>query len=177
MPKLTQKQWDKIKQRLDAGESANSISQDYGIHRSMITRRFTHSKVVKELANQIVEVETNLKAATREQQFDAIDLASEIMSINNNTLIGAKHGSITYRHLMTASSKLAAKINHDAVDEEALLMIAKLAETANKAGQGGFNLIAKAEKQRAQDKALVDMTEDDYKRLIKEADARLQAGA
>jgi hypothetical protein len=141
--KLTSKQWSKIKERLDAGESANSIAKDFKIHRSQITRRFSqHNKVVKELANQIVSVEQNLRAATKAQQIDALDLAGTLLSISNHVGHGARYGAMTFHRLAGIANQQAQLLDDDNPDAEDLLNIARLTDVGNKAAIPAFNLLA-----------------------------------
>lgn len=142
-PKLTEKQWSKIKERLDAGESANAIAKDFGIHRSQITRRFSqHNKVVKELANQIVSVEKSLRSATKAQQIDALDLASTLLSISEHVGHGARYGAMTFHRLAGIANMQAQKLDDDNPDPEELLNIARLTKVGNDAVAPALNLLA-----------------------------------
>ncbi len=149
--RFNEKQKKIIRERLKSGESAAEIARDYGVPRSTIWRGFCKDKQeVKALAQQIVATETQLNATTQQVRLEAIDLASEMLAMSNNVAIGAKHGSVTYQRLMSAGSVISERINAEDVDEEALVQIAKLSEVANKAADGAFKLMAKADKPGSQ---------------------------
>lgn len=143
MAKLTEKQWEKIKKRLDAGESANSIAKSFGIHRSLITRRFSqHNATVKTLANQIVETEVAFRSATRAQQIDAVDLATTLLSISEHVGSGARYGAMTFHRLAGIANQHAQLLDDREPDEEELIKIARLTKVGNDAAAPALNLLA-----------------------------------
>jgi len=141
--KLTQKQWDKIKSRLDAGDKAIDLAKEYGITRGAISNKFAkHQKIVREVANQIVSVEKTIQGLPIAIQIDAFHLANELMAISTHVSQGARYGAMTFHRLAGVANMHAQRLNDDAPDEESLLMIAKLTKTGNEAASPALNLLA-----------------------------------
>ena len=163
MANLTEKQWKKVKDRLDAGESANAIAKDLNIHRSTITRRFSqHNATVRTLANQIVETEVAFRSATRAQQIDAVEMADTLLSVTQHVGHGARYGAMTFHRLAGIANQKAQRLDDDDPSEEELLTIARLTKVGNDAAAPALNLMAankdrmkQAEDQKEAESALI----------------------
>jgi hypothetical protein len=134
MAKLTQKQWDKIKARLDAGDKAADLAREYGIGRSAITNKFgEQKKKAIELANQIVAVERNLSSVNKSVQIDAFTIAQNLLAISDNFAEGARLSSLTFRKLTTIAHTHAKNLKDDNEDPEALALVMSHQRSANEA--------------------------------------------
>jgi len=181
MAKLTQKQWDKIKEKLDAGEKATDLAKIYKVTPQAIYGRFAYKqKQVKELANQIVEshqlLDKTLKNFTPDIQLEAWDMASDLLHISKHVAGGAKYGAMTFYRLAGIANQHAQQLDDSKPDAESLARIAGLTKVANDAAAPALNLLAANRKWTERDKLnpeLQDMSEEDYMRAIEDADARL----
>jgi len=81
--------WDKIKAKIDSGQSIRSIAREFGLADTSIRTHFgLQVKKVKEVANQIVAAEIALSNLPENLQLQACRLADDLRSIskhNNST--------------------------------------------------------------------------------------------
>ena len=146
-PKLTEKQWSKIKDRLDSGEKAAALAREYGVTRSAIGQRFAgRKKAVNELANQIVSHHQSLQNAlqqfTPDIQVEAWDMAGDLLTISKHVGGGSKYGAMTFHRLSGIANLHAQKLSNDNPDPEQLMRIAQLTKVANDAAAPALNLLA-----------------------------------
>ncbi len=162
--KLSDRQWADVEKRLLAGEIPAALAKEYGVDRAAITRRFSQQlRNVKEVANQILQTSSALKALPVAQQVQAINLADELKAISGHLASSAKHGAM-------ASSKLNSMMHaevqrfQDGAQEsilkgesplttesiENLKGIGALSRLANSASEIGLNLL-KANKEAIDD--------------------------
>ena len=143
--KLTDFEWEKIGQRYYAGESARNIADADGrITEAAIRKRFGALRTkVKEVANQIVETERELKALPISSQIAAIDLAAKLRSVSEHLSSAANYGAMTAHRLSGIAHQQVSKID-DAdpmATKDTLGAIAALSKVANESAQIGINLL------------------------------------
>ena len=146
-PKLTEKQWEKIKKRLDAGEKAAALAREFGVTRSAIGQRFAgRKKAVNELANQIVShhqsLQNTLQQFTPDIQIEAWDMASDLLTISKHVGGGSKYGAMTFHRLAGIANLHAQKMDDENPDPEQLMRIAQLTKVGNDAAAPALNLLA-----------------------------------
>lgn len=166
-PKLTEKQWNKIKERLDAGEKAAALAREYGVTRAAITNKFSvRKKAVNELANQIVShhksLQNSLQQFTPDIQIEAWDVASDLITISKHVGAGSKFGAMTFHRLAGIANLHAQRLDDDNPDPEQLMRIAQLTKVGNEAAAPALNLLAankdrikQADDQREAEAALI----------------------
>lgn len=143
MAKLTSKQWDKIQQRLLAGEKITAIARDYKISHQAIRKKFGSLVTeIKSVANQLVEAETALKKLPEVAQVTARNLADDLMAISMHTASGAKYGAMTFHRLSGIANQKAQMLDDADPDEDELLRIARLTKVGNDAVAPALNLLA-----------------------------------
>lgn len=161
--KLTEVQWEKIGNRLLAGESAASLAREFQVSKSVISARFSKRlETVRNTAGLIVEADNALAKLNITEQHSAFNLANELMAISTHVSQGARYGAMTFHRLAGVANQHAQTLDDANPDEESLLTIAKLTKTANEAVSPALNLLsankAAVEKMgTVQEDALVDL--------------------
>ena len=126
-----------------AGEKAFHIAKDYPISRQAIDKRFGNlTKEIKAVANQIVDVEENLRKLPDVAQVAARNLADDLKLISAHVASGAKYGSMTFHRLAGIANQHAQQLDDVNPDPEALINIARLTKVANDAAAPALNLLA-----------------------------------
>jgi len=144
--KLTQKQWDAIKKRLDNKEKAADLAKEFGVTRQAISNRFRlQNKAIKSVANQIVEAETSIRSSLQKLppnlQIEAVNLANELMSISTHLASGAKYGAMTFHRLAGIANQHAQTLDDKEPDIKVLATIGALTKIANENATTGLNLL------------------------------------
>ncbi len=156
--KLTEKQWDDIRKRLLDGESARSISAEYGVSDTAIRKRLSSNvEQIKTVANQLVAAETNFQALPISSQIQARTLADRLKSISENLADAAHYGALTAHRLSGIAHGQVEKVD-DAEPEkstEALQRVAVLTKMANASAEIGINLL-RANKETVDDLNRID---------------------
>lgn len=149
--KLTDKQWEEVRQRHIDGESIRSLAEKFKVAESSVREKISgDAKKIKDVANQIVATESALKALPISAQISAHNLASQLRSISEHLAGAALFGSMTAHRLSGIANGQVEKID-DAEPEksaEALQRIAVLTKIANSSSEIGLNLL-KANKDAA----------------------------
>lgn len=146
-PKITEKQWIRIKERLDAGEKAAALAREYGVTRAAITNKFSvRKKAVNELANQIVShhksLQNSLQQFTPDIQIEAWDVASDLITISKHVGAGSRFGAMTFHRLAGIANLHAQKLDDENPNPEHVLRIAQLTKVGNDAAAPALNLLA-----------------------------------
>lgn len=144
--KLTDLQWEMIGKRLLAGESAASLSREFGVSKASISTRFSKRiETVKSVANQIVDTDVALSKLNVSEQIAARSLADELKAISMHLAGAARYGAATAHRLSGIAHAKVAEIDDAApLDDEsrqALGDIAVLTKMANGSAEIGLNLL------------------------------------
>jgi hypothetical protein len=141
---LTDKQWKEIERRLLAGEKGRRLAAEFGVSDTAIRKRFSlQTKLIKEVANQIVETEHAFKSLPISSQISARTLADELLAISTHLAGAAKYGAMTAHRLSGIANQQVDKIDESnpAGDPEVLQGIAALTKMANDSSVIGMNLL------------------------------------
>lgn len=150
--KLSENQWLEIERRVIAGETYRSLGKEFGVTESAIRQQVSaRAKLVKAVANQIVETERAFMALPVSSQIYARSLADELKAISSHLAGAAKYGAMTAHKLSHIANEKAEEIDPLTVDIESLGTIAALTRTANEAGKMGIELIKATKDTAAED--------------------------
>lgn len=169
--KLTDKQWESIGKRLLQGESAASLSREFGVSKAVISSRFSkRTETIKTVANQIVATESALELLNVSEQIAARSLADELKAVSAHLASAAKYGAATAHRLSgIAHGKVAEIDDSKPLDEEsleALKGIATLTRMANNAAEIPLNLL-RANKDMIDDLNKGEVAQDDIASIMK----------
>lgn len=145
--KLTEKQWQNIKDRLVKGESAAALAREYGVAPSTIRERFSDAVTkIKTVANQIVEVENNLKSLPISAQISALNLADDLRAISMHLAGAAKLGAATAHRLFGIAHEKVQFVDDatplESESIESLKGIAILTRMGNDSAKLGIDLLS-----------------------------------
>jgi methyl-accepting chemotaxis protein len=151
MANLTDRQWKRIKERLDRGDKPAGIAKHYNISASTIYIKFSDKrKELDAVVNQIVtsneEISKSLSKFPAEMQLKAWDMASELMFISKQIASGAKYGAMTFNKLSGAAYYKSERLDQDNIDLKELAEIGALTRVANDASTPAFSLLNKVAK-------------------------------
>ena len=142
--KLTPEQWDEVKKRRLAGESFGNLAKDYGISKAAIIKQIGNRLVtVKDVANQIVTTEANLRRLPVTDQLLAISLSDKLRSISTHAA-GAADNGMAIAHRLTGIGRMLVEQVDDAdplASMEQLKAVAVIGKIANDAAHIGLNLL------------------------------------
>lgn len=142
--KLTDKQWNEVEKRVLSGESVRKIAGEFKIAEGAIRQRVkTHTKPIKELANQMARVEAEFERLPLSTQVKVRTLADDLKGISQHLASAANYGAMTAHRLSAIAHVESSKIDDTAPLEniEALKGISALNKMANEAAGIGLNLI------------------------------------
>jgi len=142
--KLSPEQWEELAKRLSAGESAASLSREYGVSQTRISERISKvSEVVKKTAEKLASAQTALAALPVAQQYAAVSLAEKLRSISSSMASAAELGAKTAHRLHAL-----ANAEVDRVDDtdplgsiDALRGVGVLTKLANDSASIALNLL------------------------------------
>lgn len=145
--KLTEKQWNQIRERLLAGEPGRRLADEFGVSEAAIRKRLgAQCAQIKVVANQVVAAEAAVRALPVSAQIAALNLADELRSISTHLASAAKFGAATsHRLLGIANAKVQEVDDATPLDEaslESLKGVAVLTKIANDSSTIGLNLLA-----------------------------------
>jgi len=144
LSKLSPEQWTLIERRLNAGESAASLSKEFGVSQPVISSRFSkQSKDVRKTAQLIAEGQTALAQLPVAQQYQAISLAEKLRNISNSLAHAAENGAATAHRLSAIANTQAQKVDEENPmdSQEHLQAIAALTKIANESAALGLGLV------------------------------------
>ena len=145
--KFTDKQLIDIQTRFVAGETASALAREYGVTEGAIRLRVAaKSKLIKDVANQLVTAEQKLAAMDVNTRFVAITLADKLraasMYLADSAIAGARAGA----HLKAVAGFHAEMVTRtNAGDAEGVALqrvIAGLTQVANESEKTALNLLA-----------------------------------
>lgn len=148
---LTRKQWNDIELRFYADESASDLGREFGISEATIRKKYgAKKKAAKELANQIVTVETELNKYDFGTKTLARTFADKMMAIRDLA------GDIGYTGLKTAKriskaiqSKCERMSDEEIHDPDTMRSIMAAGLAANTHAKTGMDILAMATKPNA----------------------------
>lgn len=144
---LSDKQWEKIGQRLLAGESTSQLAREYGVSKSTISGRFSErTKRVQAAAGLIVQAESAMGKLTVSERISARSLADELGDISSHLASAGKFGAATAHRLSALAHEQVQKIDDaDPLKGESLQAMRGLSlmtKLANDSSTIGINLLA-----------------------------------
>lgn len=149
--KLTESQWEEVRGRLLAGETARSLGREFGVSEAAIRKKFgAHQSVsaqsaqVRTVAEKIAEANTALAALPPAQRPVAISLAEKLRNISASVASAAELGAMTGHRLHALANSEVAKVDDaDPLKSiEALKSVGVLTKLANESLAPALNLIA-----------------------------------
>lgn len=148
---LSDKQWEKIGQRLLAGESTSQLAREYGVSKSTISGRFSErTNRVKAAAGLIVQTETALQKLTVSERISARSVADDLMEMSRDIVGAGRLGAATAFRLAEMAHDQVQKVNPADLDgevsEKALKNVGKLARLKNEAGAMAINIMSASNK-------------------------------
>jgi hypothetical protein len=134
---LTNKQWDKIGERLLKGEKLSDLAREYKTSKSSISIRFSkRNETIKATASLVLEGKNALNKLTVPEQIAVSKQVELLQSIQDHLLNAANYGASTaHKANMFANIKMESLDPHKSLDDPENLKIAKdvivLAKIAN----------------------------------------------
>lgn len=117
--KLSEKQWAEVERRLLEGETPASLAKEYGIDRAALTRKFSQQlRNVKNLAKQIVTVESALRELPVAQQVQVINLAEQLKQMSGHIASAGNDLAIVGKMFAKAAKDATSKIMFQALDDD-----------------------------------------------------------
>lgn len=148
--KLTQRDWDKIRDRIDAGEPLRQVGADFGISPAAISRRFaTVSKQTQQIATQLAAAHTALETLPKAEQYRAMSLAEKIRGMAESLTHAGELGAKNAHRLMAMANEEVQKLDMggDGVEMgSALKGVAALTAVANESGKIALGMLQGAGK-------------------------------
>jgi uncharacterized protein (DUF2342 family) len=144
--KLTDKQWDEIRQRHIDGESIRSLADKFKVAESSVREKISgDTKRIKAVANQILETEVAIRSLPISAQISAHNLADQLRSISGHLAGAANFGAATAHRLAGIANGRVAQIDDakplDDAGVKELKGISVLTQMANDASVIGVNLL------------------------------------
>lgn len=167
--KLSDKQWDEIKDRLLKGEKAADLAREYKVSKVSISERFSERiRTIKSVTNQLLTAEQNLRSLPISEQITVLNFADELRAISSNLASAAKNGAINANRLSGLATARLKSVNEDNLpySGEELKMVSILTDMANEASKVPLGLL-NANKEQVQkftapnNTDLRDMTDDE----------------
>lgn len=143
-PTITEKQWKDIESRVIGGDSMRAVARDYNISEGSIRKRInTHTKPVKNIANQLAKAELALEALPINTQVKVRSLADELKDISHHLASAARLGAMTAHKLATIANIQAEMIDEDnpLMNEDAIKAVKVLGGMVNEHNQAAISLI------------------------------------
>lgn len=144
-PSISDATWtDVIRRFIVMGESASALAREIGVTEGAVrSRASTKRYEVKELANQMVEVERKYNAYDRTTKTLIDDMAAQLRAVSSNLTRAAIASSDTSAKLSLIVNRQVSKINpEDPLESEDILKtISGMTKMANDASVIGVALI------------------------------------
>jgi len=104
-----------IERRLAGGAGVRTLAREYGVDASAISRRFSQqTQQVRDLAQRLAEVQSDVAALPVHQQHLVLQLADELRQITGDLTRAARAGAATARHLSERAYRQVQTIDHHA---------------------------------------------------------------
>ncbi len=149
--KLTIEQWERIGERLLAGETARALGREFGVSEAAIRKRFgAHQSVsaqsaqVRTVAAKLADAQNALELLPAAQRTVALSLADKLRSISDNLASAADLGAKTAHRLQSLANSQVTKVD-DADPMKsigALRDVGVLTKLANDSASIALNLLA-----------------------------------
>lgn len=144
-PSISDATWtDVIRRFIVMGESASALAREIGVTEGAVrSRASTKRYEVKQLANQMVEVERKYNTYDRSTKTLIDDMAAQLRAVSSNLTRAAISSSDTSAKLSLIVNKQVSKINpEDPLESEDILKaISGMTKMANDASVIGIALI------------------------------------
>jgi phage-related tail protein len=136
--KLTPTQWEEVGRRLSAGETAASLSREFQVSETVISKRFSQFP-----KDTIAKLGKELAQLTPAAQTAAVSLADELRSISGHLAAAARYGSATAHRLQALAHGEVQKIDDaDPLQSlDALKGVQALTRVANESAATGLALL------------------------------------
>lgn len=143
--KLTEAQWDILKQRLVAGEKAADLAREYGVSKSAISGRVSkRAETISSVAQQLVAADKALKDLPLTEQVMTLSLVDELKSISTHMAGAGKFSAASAHRLAGIAHGLVQQID-DAEPEmsmKAIQRFSAMTKLANDSSHIPLNLLA-----------------------------------
>jgi hypothetical protein len=143
--KLTDAEWDILKQRLVAGEKAADLSREYGVSKSAISGRVSkRAETINSVAKQLVAADQALKDLPLTEQVMTLSLVDELKAISTHMAGAGKFGAASAHRLAGIAHGLVQQID-DAEPEKSMAAIQRfsaMTKLSNEASHIPLNLLA-----------------------------------
>lgn len=145
--KLSPAQWAEVERRSAEGETARALAREFGIDEAAIRRRVSpQTPRIKEVANQVVQARQALASLPVAQQYTALTLADQLLTISTSFAAAAALGAQTGHRLHALANSEVSKVDDaDPLSESsiaALKGVGVLTRLANESLQPASNLLA-----------------------------------
>lgn len=149
--KLTENQWQRVHERLLAGEGARALGREFGLSHTAIGRRFgtqgalsAQSAQVRAAAEALAAGQAALEALPLAHRPAAISLAEALAATSRSLASAAVNGAATAHRLAALANAEAQRIDDAAplADPEPLRAVAALTAAANSAATIPLGLLA-----------------------------------
>jgi hypothetical protein len=148
---LSPAQWDEVRRRLLAGETARSLGREFGVSEAAIRKRFganqslsAQSAQVRTAASMLAQAHTVIDALPAAQREVAINLADKLRSISGSLASAAELGAKTAHRLQALANSQVAKVDDaepmQSIDQ--LRDVGVLTKLANDSASIALNLLA-----------------------------------
>ncbi|MES2586991.1 MAG: helix-turn-helix domain-containing protein [Pseudomonadota bacterium] len=119
--KLSDKQWQEIKDRLVDGESGRALAKEFGVTETAIRRRLSSQvEKIKTVAIQLHTAEKDFNSLPVSSQVSAQSMLIKLREIGENLISAAANGAITANKLSLRAMSLSSFIGDglDSCDDE-----------------------------------------------------------
>lgn len=171
--KLSETQWEEIKDRLARGEGVRALAKEYNVSPASISSVSKRAKAIKDVANQIVKTEQNLRSFSLIEQRSTIVLANELMAISLDLTKAGAIGAKNSLRLQSIASNEIEKVDMDNDREgsiETLKGVNVLTRMANESANIGLGLLSANKDRINQEKvinpSLEDMSDEELMSII-----------
>jgi hypothetical protein len=143
--KLSDRQWAEVGRRLLNGEKPRLLAAEFGVSETTIRERFSEvNGKIKDVANQLLSVETSLQQLPISAQISAVTLAAQLRSISTHLSSAANNGAMVAHRLSGIALQQVEQVD-DAQPErslDALSRINSLTRLVNQSSELGMNLLS-----------------------------------
>jgi len=144
--RLTDAQWETIGKRLLKGDKPADLAREFDISKTAISVRFSKRiETVKNVANQLVEVDRAMEQLNVSEQIAARNLADDLKRISEHLSGAALFGAATAHRLSGIANSKVQEIDDAAplsdASRAALTDVAALTKMANSASEIPLNLV------------------------------------
>lgn len=145
--KLSDADWIRICERVEAGEKAADLAREYGVSKTAVSLRISkRSETVRNVAHELVASEIALRKLPISEQVSALNLADELRAVSTHLASAAKFGAATAHRLSGIAHAQVQKIDDaeplGGASLETLRGVSALTKLANDSSSIGLNLLA-----------------------------------